>query len=101
MDADRFDKLTRTLFATGSRRQALAAALAAAGVRFSVAGVNAVTCDPELEITCGQNCCNSLTHFCCSGRCCPQGGICCNNKKCCRPGWSCGISTAGPYCCAP
>ena len=118
MDPARFDHLTRSLFATGTRRQALASTLAGLGSLLDVFEGNArrhrhgrnnkkkrkkddkPKCKP-LEEQCGQGCCEPITRPCCNGLCCDFEWTCCKNKLCCPKGFQCVGTNDKPKCCHP
>jgi len=96
-----FDKLSRKLASSMSRRDSLRlmVSTAASGLLASflmACGGAAFGCPNQ--VTCGSNCCNTTdvccnNNFCCSGTCC--GSICCAvNSICCSGG------SQGTYCCA-
>lgn len=123
MDGPQFDGLMRSLFAAGSRRQALTAAVVGVGAALGVARAEAKKkkkkkkCQPLAQIKCGDTCCDALFEICgtCGG-CCPEGqATCCvgaGNKKtaccesienccgsnCCHPGTKCCFSNSGATC---
>jgi hypothetical protein len=101
MDPTRFDQLTRSLFATGTRRQALTSTLAGLG---SLLGIGERSAGHHRH---GRNDKNKHKKKdkeprpLCNGVPCHTGWHCCSDKYCCPTGSGCDDSSDPPSCCSP
>ncbi len=121
--AGRLDRIAAALATPGSRRWAVAAAVATLGSL--VGGVEPVSggkkkkrkgrnkkkdrkdekkpqCIPLVEEPCGTRCCDALNRPCCNGICCDFGWKCCGGdalgRICCQHGC---LAPEYPDCCPP